>query len=197
MPLSALLYTVGKQPDGSFIVSTEQRVEPGSIAFTGRPIDMALHPSGAFLAVLNQRSVLLVAPEGVIADSSFLLRQNAGFRGAIWSRDGKRLFVSVAGGFVQALELQGRKFRLGSVVQVKPAGAQGNPRPGGMAITRDGSRLFVAACDRNAVAEIDLVANKWIREYPVQNLPFEVKLSEDERTLIVTNWGRARSHGGR
>ena len=28
-----------------------------------------------------------------------------------------------------------------------------------------------------------------MKEYPVQNLPFEVKLSEDEKTLIVTNWG--------
>ena len=28
-----------------------------------------------------------------------------------------------------------------------------------------------------------------VRELPVQNLPFEPRLSEDEKTLIVTNWG--------
>ncbi len=180
---------LGRQPDGSFLVSTEQRIEPGAIAFNGRPIDMALHPSGAFLAVLNQRSVLLVAPDGVIAGSSVLLHTGAGFRGAVWSPDGRRLFVSTAAGYVQELELQGRKLTPGPMIQIKPAGEKANPRPGGMAITRDGSRLFVAACDRNAVAEIDLTANKWVREYPVQNLPFEVKLSADEKTLIVTNWG--------
>ncbi len=35
---------MGRQPDGSFLVSTGQRIEAGSIAFTGRPIDLALHP---------------------------------------------------------------------------------------------------------------------------------------------------------
>ena len=58
-----------------------------------------------------------------------------------------------------------------------------------MAITRDGSRLFVAAANRNAVAEIDLATLKFVREYPVQTLPYEPRLSEDERTLIVSNWG--------
>jgi hypothetical protein len=57
-----------------------------------------------------------------------------------------------------------------------------------MAITRDGKTLFVACCDRNAVAEIDLVTGKFVREYRVQQLPFDVKLSEDEETLIVSNW---------
>ncbi len=180
---------LGRQPDGSFLVSTEQRIEPGAIPFYGRPIDMALHPSGAFLAVLDQRSVLLVAHEGVIPDSTLLLHTGAGFRGAVWSPNGKRLYVSTAAGYVQALELQGRKLALGAEIQIRPANEKTNPRPGGMAITRDGSRLFVAACDRNAVAEIDLAANKWVREYPVENMPFTVKLTGDEKTLIVTNWG--------
>ena len=35
---------MGRQPDGSFLVSTGQRIEAGSIAFTGRPIDLALTP---------------------------------------------------------------------------------------------------------------------------------------------------------
>ena len=35
---------MGRQPDGSFLVSSGQRIEGGSIAFRGRPIDLALHP---------------------------------------------------------------------------------------------------------------------------------------------------------
>jgi DNA-binding beta-propeller fold protein YncE len=77
----------------------------------------------------------------------------------------------------------------GQSIAVKPTDAPGNPRPGGMAITRDGSRLFVAAADRNAVAEIDLTTHRWLREYPVQNIPFTVRLSADEKTLLVSNWG--------
>ena len=32
---------MGRQPDGSFLVSSGQRIEGGSIAFNGRPIDLA------------------------------------------------------------------------------------------------------------------------------------------------------------
>ena len=180
---------MGRQADGSYLVSTLQRVEPGAIAFYGRPIDMAFHPSGAFLAVLNQHSVLLVSADGVIPDSGIPLHSGAGFRGILWSGDGRRLFVSTSAGYVQQLELRGKTFAEGPRISINPSGELANPRPGGMTITRDGSRLFVTACNRNSVVEIDLAANKWVREYPVQNMPFEVKLSRDERTLIVTNWG--------
>jgi hypothetical protein len=44
---------MGRQPDGSFLVSTGQRIESGSIAFTGRPIDLALHPMRDLFAILN------------------------------------------------------------------------------------------------------------------------------------------------
>jgi YVTN family beta-propeller protein len=181
---------VGKQADGSFLVSTIQRIEPGAIAFDGRPIDMALHPTKSLLAVLNQTSVVLISTqEGVIPGAAVQLRRGAGFRGALWSPDGNHLFVSMADGWVQQLDLQGLHLTLGAMIRVTPEGTRRNPRPGGMAITRDGLHLFVAAADRNAVAEIDLTTKKWVREYPVENLPFEVKLSEDEKTLIVTDWG--------
>lgn len=180
---------LGRQPDGSFLVSTAQRVEPGTFPFAGRPIDMALHPSETLLAVLNHRSVFLVSSRGIVPYSLVPLRHGASFRGAIWSKDGKHLYLSGADGFVQELDYLNQKLSLARTINVKPNGIYVNPRPGGMAITQDGTRLFVAAADRNAVAEIDLRINKWLREYPVQNLPFEVKLSNDERTLIVTNWG--------
>jgi len=180
---------LGIQPDGSFIVSTGQRVSPGAIAFTGRPIDMALHPTGTFVAILNQGTILLISPQGLLLGSHVGLRSGASFRGIVWSPDGKRLYVSVTAGYVQTLDFQPGSLRLGATIRVKPEGSRGNPRPGGIAITRDGSRLYVAVTDRNAVAEIDLKTNRWVREYPVQNLPFEVKLTEDEKTLIVSNWG--------
>ena len=180
---------MGKQPDGSFIVSTEQRIEPGSIAINGRPADLALHPSGMFVAVVNQHGVMLISAERILPGSYVWLANTAGFRGVAWSPDGNRLFVSVSGGYVQEFRLQNQRLRMGQRIQVTPPGILKNPRPGGMAVTRDGTRLFVAVADRNAVAEIDIAHNRWVREYPVQNLPFEVRLSEDEKKLVVSNWG--------
>ncbi len=54
---------------------------------------------------------------------------------------------------------------------------------------RDGSKLYVAAANRNAVVAIDMAGKAVVKEYPVQYLPFEPRLSEDESTLIVSNWG--------
>src|SRR5450432_3329808 len=61
---------MGKQANGGFVVSTGRRIAPGTIAFNGRPVDIALHPGGEFFAVLNQSSVFLATKEGVIADST-------------------------------------------------------------------------------------------------------------------------------
>src|SRR3954467_8669070 len=60
---------MGRQPDGSFLVSSGQRIEAGSIAFTGRPIDLALHPTRDLFAALNKGSVFLATPRGVVKGS--------------------------------------------------------------------------------------------------------------------------------
>jgi DNA-binding beta-propeller fold protein YncE len=181
---------MGKQPDGSFMVSSGQRIEPGSIAFDGRPIDLAVHPSGAFYAVLNKGSVFLGTAEGLRKDSSVSLGgTSAGFRGLAWSPDGRRLYASTAAGHIQEFLCDDGKLRAGVRLAVRPEGEKANPVPGGIAITRDGKRLFVAAAERGSVVEVDLTSNKRVREYAVQNLPFEPRLSEDEKTLVVSNWG--------
>ncbi len=180
---------VGRQADGSFVVSSGQDIEAGTVAFDGRPTDIALHPTGKFFAVLNQKEVFLATKEGVINDSRSPLEDGAGFHGLVWSPNGDRLFASVSNGFVQTFRLQGQKLVGEGKIDIRPDDDKDNPRPGGMAITKDGTRLYVAAMDRNAVVEVDLATSKRLREFPVQQLPYDVKLSEDERTLIVTNWG--------
>lgn len=179
---------LGKQADGTFIVSTQQRLNAGAISFPGRPIDMAMHPSGEFAAVLNHSNTFLVSRDGVLPKSG-IYTQGAGYRGVVWSPDGSRLYVSCARGVVQELLYHSGHLSTEREIVVKSDSSKRNPRPGGMAITKDGGRLFVAALDKNTIVEIDLVKNSIAAEFPVQNLPFEVKLSEDEKTLVVSNWG--------
>lgn len=181
-----VIVRMGKQPDGSFIVSTQQRIEPGSLAFAGRPIDMALSPDGMTLAVLSHRRVLLISSKGTL---SLNLARPAGYRGVAWAPDGERVFVSTATGAVQEISKRTGAWRADRQFEIRRPGTRGNPRPGGIAITADGSTLFVAAMDRNAIVQIDIASGKWIREYKTQNLPFEVKLTRDEKDLVVTNWG--------
>jgi DNA-binding beta-propeller fold protein YncE len=182
---------MGRQPDGSFLVSSGQRIEAGSIAFTGRPIDLALHPREQVFAVLNQSEVFLATALGVRERTNVPLghETSAGFRGLAWSPDGSRLYASTSSGFIQAFAYQDGLLKPASRIAIQPAGAEGNPVPGGMAIMRDGTRLFVAAANRNAITEIDLVKRRFVREYPVETLPYEPRLSDDEQMLIVSNWG--------
>ena len=124
---------------------------------------------------------------------------SAGFRGLAWSPDGYRLFASTDKGHVQAFRLVDGPARRRPEDRVSTRrGAAGNPVPGGMAITRDGTRLFVAAANRNAVVEIDLATEQPCRASSrSQNLPFEPRLTEDERTLVVSNWGGRLPRPGR
>jgi DNA-binding beta-propeller fold protein YncE len=189
---------MGRQDDGSFLVASGQRIEGGSIAFDGRPIDLALHPQEDVFAVLNKSSVFLATTAGVREGTGVLLggETSAGFRGLAWSPDGTQLYASTDQGYVQTLTYKNGKLTRGKQVTIQPDGARGNPVPGGMAIARDGKRLFVAAANRNAIAEIDLNSLRFLREYPVENLPYEPRLSDDERTLVVSNWGGRRPKPG-
>ena len=182
---------LGKQADGSFIVSSGQHIEGGAIPFDKRPIDMALHPSGKFLAVVAQKTVFLVDRNGVLPGTTLSLLAGDSYHGIMWTPDGKRCLVSTESGNLRELLWNEPTFSLGSKISCQPQRLETNknPRPGGMAITRDGKRVFVALCDANAVAEIDLTTNTCLRTFPVQMLPFTVVLSEDEKTLLVSNWG--------
>ncbi len=159
---------MGRQPDGSFLVSTGQRIEAGSIAFTGRPIDMALHPTKDLFAILNKDSVLLATAEGVIRGTEVALGASAGFRGLVWTPDGEWLAASTERGHIQLFRLSGTRLLTGSKITITPKGQSANPVPGGMAISRDGSRLFVAAANRNAVVLVDLARKVPVGETPAR-----------------------------
>jgi DNA-binding beta-propeller fold protein YncE len=180
---------LGKQPDGRFIVSSGQRIEAGTIAFDGRPTDLALHPTEELAAVLGEDRVFLTTKSGVVAGTDVPLGDGASGHGILWSADGKKLFASVSNGEILEMRYEGEKLARVRTLSPKPTDAKGNPRPSGLALTRDGKTLFAACIDRNAVAEIDLGTGKFVREFKTENLPFDVKLSTDETVLLASNWG--------
>jgi hypothetical protein len=52
--------TVGRQPDGRFLVPTNQILEPTGrqVTFFGRPVDLALADGGKTVVVKNMKSLL-------------------------------------------------------------------------------------------------------------------------------------------
>ena len=199
---SRAVLRMGRQPDGAFVVATGQRIEAGSMAFNGRPIDMALHPRGRFLAVLNksgvflldvlpnQGGVLVLDPKAEPRGQVKFEAANAGFHGIAWVPDDKTLYASTDKGYVQELTLgDDGQLALTRKIVLQASEVKGNPVPGGIAITRDGSKMYVAAANLNAVVAIDLPTGTIARTYPVESLPFEPALTADEKTLVVSNWG--------
>ena len=182
---------MGRQPDGAFIVSSGQRIEPGTISFDGRPIDLAMNPDGKTVAVLGQNKVFLATREGMIPNSDVPLGGGASSHGIVWSGDGTRLYASVSNGTIAEALYDGKTLTKGRTLSPLPEDAKGNPRPCGLALTRfdESKTLFVACMDRNAVAEMNLETGRFVREFKTENLPFDVKLSGDEATLYVSNWG--------
>lgn len=197
---------MGRQPDGSFLVSSGQRIEGDGVAFPGRPSDIALHPFENVLAVLSKSEIFITTPKGPLARSHTPLGRDvsAGFHGLIWTPengsdwwpDARRCVASTDQGYLQEFLYSDMQLDPSDKIVLNREGDKRNAWPGGMCLTRDGRTLFVAAAGLDAVVEVDLKTHKRVRDFPVQTLPYEVKLSADEKTLIVSNWGGRKPVAG-
>jgi YVTN family beta-propeller protein len=179
---------LGKQADGTFRVSSGQTILAGSIAFPGRPSDLAMHPTGRLFAIMNKHSVFLAGPNGVMEGTDVDLGAEAGFRGLAWTPDGAKLIATTADGFLQTFAFDGQKLTKAARIDLVPKG-DSNPVPGGMALTPDGTTMYIAAANLNAVLQVDLTTNSVVKKFPCETLPFEVKLTADGKTLVASNWG--------
>ncbi|MFN8221416.1 MAG: bifunctional YncE family protein/alkaline phosphatase family protein [Fimbriimonadales bacterium] len=187
--LGVLVVKMGRQPDGTYIVSTGQHVLPGTLAFEMRMSDIALHPNGKVVAAVGRNRVFLIEDGRTVDGGDVALGANAGFHGVAWTPDGKRLFASTDKGHVQEFLYEDGRLTAGTKIDLVAPDRKINPQPGGMSISPDGKRLYVACAYLNAAVEVDLATNQRVRELPTQNIPFLSRITEDGSTLLTTNWG--------
>ena len=177
---------LGKQSDGSYLVSTGQRVEAGAIRFRGRPADLAVSPvDSALVAVLSKGEVFLIRGAEIVPGSSAKLGASPAFHGLSWTPDGKQLIASTESGYLQRFSCSEDRLTIADQIKLEE---KGNPQPGGSCITKDGKTLFVTGASTNSVYEVSLGDAKVRRRLPVENVPYGVKLTEDEKGLVVSNW---------
>lgn len=194
---------IGEQPDGSTLVSTNQAITPvGKVKLLegARPKAVAISPGGT-VAVLAQGRVALYTLEGEPVQT--ITGVEAGPLGLAWARDGATLFAAMSGGKIARIvrEANGRTFRKAEEIVVSTVGAPGepdvaagtqgrgratgDPQVNGLAVSANGSVLYVAMGIRNAVAVLDPATGKALRVIPVGAAPYHVRLSPDGRTLAV------------
>jgi YVTN family beta-propeller protein len=196
--------TVGPQKDGSIVASDNQTLTPaGKMIDLGSPVrakSIALNPNG----VAHSGAVLLMgSPQPIIvfntATGEVLQRfipafmkgaesisSKAGsFTGITYSADGKSLFFSQDDNHVviAAVNPETGLLTNGQSVELPGPPADGRPyhnaksiNPGGIAVSGDGKRAYVALNVVNTLGVIDLVASpaRLIAQIPVGNAPNSV-----------------------
>jgi YVTN family beta-propeller protein len=191
---------VGQQPDGSYLVQTNQFVTPAGdvIKDAGRPFGLALSPDGRTAAALNAGG----ATSGLVSIFDLVnhtVRQHAGSGtksdgGVLYSRDGRYLWAA------RPTNLQ--RFTVnpdgtvGSPVTVSLPGVTGRSAvPAGLAWAPDGN-LLVTLDANNTLGVLDTATNALTRQIPVGNVPYDVVVI-DGKAYVSNLGGRPARPGDR
>jgi YVTN family beta-propeller protein len=198
---------VGRQPNGSVVVTTNQVLTPAGrqVEFRGRPLAVALSPDGHTAAFLNgayQAIILVDVASWTVKQEFTASGGSASLNGILYSHDGRRLYASQANGRVivadvaadGTLALNRLITNLPRSPIPYPGREDGDPYPGGLALSEDGTRLYVVLNRNNSLAVFDLVNNVVLAEIPVGNAPHGVVVVGGR--AYVTNQGGRRARGG-
>jgi len=211
--------TVGRQSDGRSVLPVNQVVTPVGlqVELPGmRPQALALSPNGRLLAVSGKsHEVVTVDPvRGRILQTVPLPAESStdelprvtsenilkpdekgqvSYTGLVFSPDGKKLYLSNVNGSLKVFDVDAKGLVTGrfSFPLPKVEGLRREEEiPAGIAVSPDGSRLYVALNLSNRLAEIEASTGKILRTFDVGVAPFDVVLVG--RKAYVSNWGGRR-----
>jgi YVTN family beta-propeller protein len=194
--LNAVL--AGKQSQGFTLVVTNQIIRPWGeqVLLAGRPVDIALDPSGQHLAILNSRGVEFLDPATGSRLAAAASRSTS-YTGLAYRPGAREVWASEAtrNGPDSLLIVPLKENGLpGESTRIALAG---HPVPAGIAFTPDGTTAFVAFTASNTVAVIDAASRKILRETPAGMVPFSIVYAAKSKRLFVTNrGGRRPAEGG-
>ncbi len=185
---------VGPQNDGTYIVATAQRIDPAgkTILFPGRPVDLALSPDGAILAVKNRNDVTFVNMATREIQQTLKLPSNGNsFCGIAWSRDGRTLWNTATEQFLRGATVQpdGTFAWTAEFVLPGPNGDK-NSSPGGLALDEDNGIAYVTLSRNNTLGVVNLASGQVESEIPVGIAPYTVLLAGAK--AYVSNWAGRR-----
>lgn len=197
----ALLRVVlGLQPDGTYVVPTNQIVAPVGLLRSvagARPKDIALSPDHRYVAVLCTTRLVVLTRGG---EPSGEVRIPPSEAGVCWSPDSRSVYASCNDAKVRVISRTGATWAVQREIPVDvPALGprnQDNPQLLGLAASADGRTLYVAMGIRNAVAVVDLASATVVRSFKVGAAPFRILLSPDGKSLFVADRGGQAAQPG-
>src|SRR6185437_15682512 len=191
---------VGQTVGGNgIIVPTEQSIRSAgkSIAFHGRPVDLAVSPDGASIYAKSNSSLL------VIDAAKWTLREElkyapgdggASMHGLVFTPDGKDIFVTLQSYIEHARVNDEGTLKWDQRIPIPGTGAKRDSYPCGIALL-PGGRAAVCLSMNNTLGIVNLATRRVEKEIPVGMAPYGVAVSSDGATAYVTNWGGRRPRG--
>lgn len=186
---------VGRQPDGSFLLSNGWRLKPAGtqVPLDTLPMSSALSKNGKFLLVLNggykppSVSVLTVdSPHEIsrmpVADA---------WLGLAFSPDGSKVYV---GGASKATVFE---FTFSSAGELKPARelivAPADKRTyedfiGDVAVSPDGSRIYASDMYHDTIVVIDARSGLVAARFKTGRRPYRILFHPDGKSFFVSSW---------
>ncbi len=215
--------TVGAKGPGRTVLPVNQIVTPHGTQTTLpglRPQALALAPDGKRLAVAGKTHelVILDALTGRIIQQVALPAENQGeprpeavspmildpddegqlsFTGLLFAPDGRRIYMSNVRGSVKVFAVgPDGSVEPSHTIPLPPAAAprRAEEIPAGLAVTSDGTRLYVCGNLSNLLLELDTATGQVLRTFDVGVAPFDVVLAGGK--AYVSNWGGRRPGPG-
>lgn len=208
--------TVGRV-SGGLVTPVNQLVTPAGTLIElprMRPQALALSPDGKLLVTAGLTHELVVldpvtgkilqhvdlpsdkapaqaSPDAAILDADD--KAQLSFTGLTFSPDGSRIYLANVTGDIKVFGV-GKNSSVSAMFSI-PLPAANAPRrvneiPAGIAVSRDGKRIYVALNLSNRLAELDAVSGKVLRIWEVGVAPFDVVIVGDK--VYVSNWGGRR-----
>jgi YVTN family beta-propeller protein len=180
-----------------------------------RPQAIALSPNGKLLAVSGKTAEVVLInpatgrilrhvelpsdqasePAPDVVSPNILHPDKQGqlsFTGLIFSPDGTRLYLANVNGSVKVFSVSGDTVTGLFSIALPRANAprRTNEIPAGLALSRDGKRLYVALNLSNRLGELDAATGRLLRLFDVGVAPYDVALVGNK--AYVSNWGGRR-----
>ena len=215
---------VGQQVNGATLLPTNQWISPlgdRTLVNNARLVSSTLSPDGTYLAALSWNNfvgfltIIDVKTDTIVqqvgdeyAGAPELGDGTVAADGPLYSPDGKTLWVSqtdrllrftvnpdgtVSPTPVATVPLCGAGLD-SATCTIGPTNPSGAWLPSGMALSADGSKLYVALNGANTLGVIDTATNTLIKQIPVGNAPRQVVIDGD-RAYVSNEGGRPATPG--